>query len=156
LQWLATPPDAEKRAAGTIMFARYRAIKCDGAMLERQHDKPRAAPNYLKRRTFLEGKALIDAAHVATRRLYCDVLAFWRRCRRRSCRRHRACRGDASRCFVRGVIHVAPSRRIRAQEQVIAGGPRRLPPASHIEWQVRRNDFVSLARREIGIERADR
>ena len=43
------------------------------------------APNYEKRRTFVEGRALVDAAHVATYRLYCDVLALWRRCSRSPC-----------------------------------------------------------------------
>src|ERR1700719_2531710 len=40
-----------------------------------RNKKPPKQPNYLKRRTFAEGKAQVDAAHVATWRLYCEVLA---------------------------------------------------------------------------------
>ena len=43
--------------------------------------------NFLKRRSFEQGKAEIDAAHIATQRLYCDALRFWRRCSLRPCKR---------------------------------------------------------------------
>jgi hypothetical protein len=46
---------------------------------------------------------------------------------------------------MRGLIFVPPSQRLRARRQVIAGGPRRIAPASHIEWVIRRADFVSVA-----------
>jgi hypothetical protein len=100
--------------------------------------------DFLKRRTFAQGKAETDAAHAATQRLYCDVLRFWRRCARRDCRRHRRCCGDPANCLGRGSIFVPASRRLRAQRDVIAGGPRRLAPARHIEWFVRRSDFRSV------------
>ena len=48
-------------------------------------------PPYLKRRTFEEGRAQADAAHVATCRLYCDALDLWRGCAKPRCRRHRCC-----------------------------------------------------------------
>jgi hypothetical protein len=35
-------------------------------------------------------------------------------------------------------MFVPPSRRQRARREVIAGGPRGVPPTSHMEWQVRR------------------
>jgi hypothetical protein len=37
-----------------------------------------------------------------------------------------------------------PSLRRRAQQQVIAGGPRRVPLASHVEWTVRRTEISEL------------
>jgi hypothetical protein len=46
---------------------------------------------------------------------------------------------------MRGLFRVPPSQRLRAQQEVIAGGPRRIAPATHIEWCVRRNDFASVA-----------
>jgi hypothetical protein len=101
-------------------------------------------PDFLKRRNLAQGKAEIDAAHAATQRLYCDALRFWRRCARRDCRRHRRCCGDPAKCLGRGSIFVPQSRRQRAQKDVIAGGPRRVAPARHIEWSVRRTDFRSL------------
>jgi len=100
--------------------------------------------NFLKRRSFEQGRSEIDAAHVATRRLYCDVLRFWRSCARRSCKRHRRCCGDATKCLLRGSLRLPPSRRLWAQKKVIAGGPRRIPPARHVEWLVRRTDFSSV------------
>jgi hypothetical protein len=111
---------------------------------------PPAKQNFHKRRSFEQGNAEIDAAHVATRRLYCDALRFWRRCGQGACKRHRRCCGDASLCLLRGLIFVWPSRRLRAQQKVIAGGSRRIPPATHFEWTVRRNDFKSVVSWDLG------
>jgi hypothetical protein len=99
---------------------------------------------FLKRRSFEQGRVLVDAAHVATHRLYCDVLAFWRRCGLRSCKRHRRCLGEPRQCLLRGLPFVPPSRRLKAQQEVIAGGPRRIPPSSHVEWQVRRSALKTV------------
>jgi hypothetical protein len=100
--------------------------------------------NFLKRRSFEQGKAEIDAAHVATHRLYCDVLRLWRRCSRPACKRHRCCLGEPTGCFVRALPFVPPSQRLTAQKQVIAGGPRRIAPATHIEWTVRRTELATV------------
>jgi len=40
--------------------------------------------------------------------------------------------------------YVPPSQRLNAQQQVIAGGPRRIAPATHIEWTVRRTELAKL------------
>jgi hypothetical protein len=40
---------------------------------------------------------------------------------------------------------VPPSQRLKAQKQVIAGGPWRLAPATHAEWTVRRAAIADLA-----------
>jgi hypothetical protein len=96
-------------------------------------------PPYLKRRTFEQGRAEVDAAHVATCRLYCDALDLWRRCAKPLCRRHRCCLGEPTGCFVRGLPTVSARRRLEAQKEVIAGGPRRIAPATHIEWTMRRS-----------------
>ena len=114
-------------------------------------NKPKSVKGqFLKRRTFEQGKAEVDAAHVATARLYCDALRFWRRCGLRPCQRHRRCTGDALDCLGAGHYLVPPSQRRRAQKQVIAGGPRRTPPAAHIEWTVRRNSFTEIVRWQLG------
>ena len=113
-------------------------------------NKPPSKQDYHKRRTFEQGKAEIDAAHVATQRLYCEVLRFWRRCARRGCKRHRRCCGAPSGCLLRGLMFVPRSQRLRAQQHVIAGGPRRIAPATHIEWFVRRTDFTSVASWKLG------
>jgi hypothetical protein len=106
--------------------------------------------DFLKRRSFEQGKAEVDAAHRATQRLYCDALRFWRHCDRPSCRRHRHCLGDPTHCLGRGHFRVPPSKRLRAQQEVIAGGARRIAPATHVEWTVRRVPFFDLMKWAFG------
>jgi hypothetical protein len=108
-------------------------------------NKPSNKQNFLKRRSFEQGRAELDAAFLATQRLYCDVLEFWRGCALRSCKRHRRCCGAPGQCLLRGLVRVPPSRRLKARNDVIAGGPRRIAPATHVEWSTRRADFKSVA-----------
>jgi hypothetical protein len=107
-------------------------------------NKPPDKQNFLKRRTFEEGRALVGAAHSTTHRLYCDALSLWRRCSKRSCRRHRRCCGEPTGCLLRGLPYVPPSRRRNAQQAVIAGGPRRVAPATHTEWSIRRTALETV------------
>ena len=83
-----------------------------------RNNKPPKQPNFLKRRTFAEGKAQVDAAHLATWRLYCEALAFWRRCPSAVCKRHRRCTGEPAGCLIRGL----PQRAARGTAQGGAGG----------------------------------
>lgn len=106
--------------------------------------KPGERGNYLKRRTFEEGKKQIDDAHYATHRLYCDLFGFWRGCKLRMCKRHRRCIGEATICLMRGLPKVPMARQRLAKKEVIAGGLRRLPPASHVERTVRESDIEQL------------
>jgi hypothetical protein len=99
-----------------------------------------AKKDFLKRRSFEQGKAEIDAAHIATHRLYCDALKFWRQCAKRP----RRCVGEPTGCLMRGLPAVPPALRLKAQKEVIAGGPRRLAPATHIEWSIRRSELATL------------
>jgi hypothetical protein len=99
---------------------------------------------FLKRRSFAQGKQLADDAHAATWRLYCEVFAFWRSCRLKPCKRHRRCRGEPASCLMRGLPAVTAAEREAAQKAVIAGGPRRIKPASHIEYVVRRQPLMLL------------
>ena len=109
-----------------------------------RRDQPPAKKDFLKRRSFEQGKAEIDAAHIATHRLYCDALKFWRQCAKRRCKRHRRCVGEATGCLMRGLPAVPPALRLKAQKEVIAGGKRRIPPATHIEWSIRRSELATL------------
>jgi len=113
-------------------------------------NQPASAPNYSKRRTFGQGRALVDAAHVATYRLYCDVLALWRRCPKQPCRRHRRCAGEPTGCLMRNLPFVPQAERLKAEKEVISGGPRRVPPATHIEWQVRRTALAAVVSWALG------
>ena len=107
-------------------------------------ETPPRRQNFLKRRSFEEGRALVDAAHVATHRLYCDAFGFWRRCSWRTCKRHRRCGGEPVGCSMRGLPSVPEAQRLKAQQEVIARGTRCVPPATHIEWSVRRNALATV------------
>ena len=106
--------------------------------------KPPTEKAFLKRRTFQQGKALADDAHAATWRLYCEVLGFWKSCRSRLCKRHRRCCGEPAACLMRGLVLTPPAARDAAQKAVIAGGPRKLRPATHMEYVVRRQPLPLL------------
>jgi hypothetical protein len=47
-------------------------------------------------------------------------------------------RGDPFPCLRRGLLTVPPQRLEEPKSEVIAVGPRRLPPATHAEWNIRR------------------
>jgi hypothetical protein len=99
---------------------------------------------FLKRRTFEQAKAEVDAAHIATQQLYCDALAFWRQCRLRVCQRHRRCIGQPTNCLMQRLKSVPQAERLKAEKEVIAGGKQRVLPVTHIEWTVRRTELSSL------------
>lgn len=99
---------------------------------------------FLKRRTVEQGLKLADDAHAAVWRLYCDVFRFWRSCRNKPCKRHRRCCGESARCLMNKLPSVPPDERPKAQDGVIAGGPRRIPPASHMEYLVRRRPLYAV------------
>jgi hypothetical protein len=103
------------------------------------HDK-----HFTKRRSVDDGIKLADAAHAATWRLYCDVLQLWRACPNKPCRRHRRCHGEPAACLMRGLPTVPPEQRLAAAAEVVKGGPRRLAPATHMEWLVRREPLPML------------
>jgi hypothetical protein len=102
-------------------------------------DKPANDRNFTKRRSAEEGRALIDAAHRATHRLYCDALRRWLACPSRPCRRHRRCCGEATACVNRALPAIAQAQLAAARREVIAGGPHGVPPQTHIEWVIRRS-----------------
>jgi hypothetical protein len=106
--------------------------------------KPPNEKQFTKRRPLEAGLVLADAAHVATWRLYGEVLRLWRACRLKKCRRHRRCLGEPAACLLRGLPVVTPEQRFEAAKAVMAGGPRRIPPATQFEWKVRREPLPAL------------
>jgi len=107
-------------------------------MAKRRKRKSGRRRLYNKRLTPDEQVAQREAAFAAIRRLYAETLPLWRACGRGHCRRHRRCFGAADGCLTRGWPLMPPERQKLAFEQVKAGGPRRLPPATHTEWHLRR------------------
>ncbi len=51
---------------------------------------------------------------------------------------------------MRALPFVPPAQRLKAQQEVIAGGPRRLAPATHMEWSLRRTALVTLMSWDLG------
>jgi hypothetical protein len=78
-----------------------------------------------------------EAAFAAIRRLYCEALPLWRTCAKSHCRRHRACRGDGEACLPRTWRAMPADVQQRTCELVRRGGPRRVRPATHMEWSLR-------------------
>ena len=113
--------------------------------MTKSRNKDSNEKRFTKRRTVDGGIGLADAAHRATWRLYCDVLKFWRTCKVKRCRRHRRCAGEPASCLMRGLPAVPPQQRTAATAEVIKGGPRRIAPATHMEWVVRRQPLPMLA-----------
>jgi hypothetical protein len=91
-----------------------------------------------KRLTPDEQAARRDAAFAAIRNLYGEALPLWRFCGRGTCRRHKLCAGDVRLCLERGWPRLPPELQVEAHHAVMRGGPRRLAPETHTEWQLRR------------------
>jgi hypothetical protein len=89
-----------------------------------------------KRSTPDEQEAQREAAFAAIRALYRQSLPLWRACGRGRCRRHRGCFGDSD-CLTRAWPLLPEAAQEAAHALVIAGGPRRRPPANHVEWMLR-------------------
>ena len=100
--------------------------------------KPGRRGLYNKRLAPGEQEARREAAFAAIRRLYAEVLPLWSFCQRGYCRRHKQCNGkDVLACLQRGWLQMPPEVQTRAFREVIVGGPRRVPSASHVEWDLR-------------------
>ncbi len=95
--------------------------------------KPPNDHNVNKRSTPPQRAALADAAQAVTARLYADVLEFWT-----ICRRHRRCAGEVMACLRRNMPTVAEHNHEAARSWVMLGGRKRIAPANHVEWAMRR------------------
>jgi hypothetical protein len=93
---------------------------------------------YSKRTTPQQEAAQREIAFAAIRLLYREVLPLWRTCRRGLCRRHRRCCGEVRGCLARGWPLLSQAQQEMAFAQVKHGGPRRVPPATQLERQLRR------------------
>jgi hypothetical protein len=57
---------------------------------------------------------------------YCHAFALWRRCRSKSCRRRRACAGDAHACLKRALARVPQPMQSRARQKILDATPRNI------------------------------
>jgi hypothetical protein len=60
------------------------------------------------------------------RRRYCNAFALWRICWRKTCRRARACRGDANACLKQALARVPREVQWRARQDVLDRTPRNI------------------------------
>ena len=95
--------------------------------------------NLHKRHTAAQITARRNAAIAALCRIYCDVVALWRGCTNKRCKRHRRCCGEPWPCLQRGKAGVPRGRYPKILAEVGAGGPRRVPPLNNLELQMRRD-----------------
>ncbi|MGA8611404.1 MAG: hypothetical protein WB760_06750 [Xanthobacteraceae bacterium] len=54
---------------------------------------------------------------------YCKAFALWKTCRRKPCRRHRACSGDQNACLKRALDRVPHDIQWRARQDIIEATP---------------------------------
>ena len=106
-------------------------------MKKRRKGKSSRRGLFFKRSTPDEQVAQREIAFAAIKRLYAESLPLWRVCGRGFCRRHQRCGGEAVKCMTRAWPLVPPEVQRRAYEEVMRGGPRRLPPATHLEQHLR-------------------
>ena len=100
----------------------------------RKRQKPR--PHFFKHISQEERRALREAAFAAIKKLYAACLPLWRHCRRGACRRHKICAGGDG-CLKRAWPLLTEEVQDAAFHQVMAGGPRRIPPATAVERELR-------------------
>jgi hypothetical protein len=93
---------------------------------------------YNKRLTRDEQVAQREVAFDAIRRLYAEALPLWQFCGRGFCRRHQTCSGEVRPCLKRAWPLFPPALLETAHALARAGGPRRLPASTHVEWLLRR------------------
>jgi hypothetical protein len=77
------------------------------------------------------------AAFTAIRKLFAAVVPLWPGCRRASCRRHHRCHGDFRPCLKRNWPLLSSAAQKAAHIEVMRGGPRRLPPRTRSELELR-------------------
>ena len=102
--------------------------------------KSRDHPHTPKRLTPEQESVQRKAAFAAIRALFCQVTQPWQSCRRSYCRRHRCCIAEAGpgACLKRHWPLLTPAAQKAAHIDVIKGGPRRVRPQTHTEWDLRR------------------
>jgi hypothetical protein len=77
------------------------------------------------------------AAFTAIRKLFAEVVPLWASCGRGQCRRHRHCAGKIRPCLARSWPLLSSAAQNAAHNEVMKGGPRRLPAKTRSEWELR-------------------
>jgi hypothetical protein len=88
-----------------------------------------------------EFRARFDAEKISLQRHYCTLFEFWRSCRGKSCRRARACAGDAAACLRRSVGRIARHRQFVARQQLLRASPKNLAAPESAARAIMPNSF---------------
>jgi hypothetical protein len=79
----------------------------------------------VKLKPLTHARRLAKEAELQARR-YCAAFTLWRRCRRKDCRRHRACGGDAHLCLKRALDRVPQPLHAQARRKILEATPRNI------------------------------
>jgi hypothetical protein len=86
----------------------------------------KAAPKRKPKVSPMEYAARFAIEKALQQRRYCNAFALWRTCRRRSCRRHCTCGGDANACLRRALGRVPHQVQWRARQDILEATPRNI------------------------------
>jgi hypothetical protein len=78
---------------------------------------------------------------ILQQRRYCDAFALWRSCRHKTCRRHRACTGDAHTCLQRAFGRVPHSVQWRVRQDILDATPHNIGSPERKARQLMPLDF---------------
>ena len=97
----------------------------------------------------LKYAARFAAEKALQQRRYCDAFALWRSCKRKGCRRHRRCCGDANACLAQAVaLDRVPHRQAwRTRQDILEATPRNIGAPERAARQCMPLDFY-LERRK--------
>jgi hypothetical protein len=133
--YFSSPRCAGRRGAKARRESGFEQAK--GLMSKRRKKKRGRRGQWYKRLTPEEETEQREIAFAAIRQLYAESLPLWRFCRRGHCRRHKKCNGEVRPCLKRCWAQTPEPQQNLAWHQVIAGGPRHIAPATHLERALR-------------------
>jgi hypothetical protein len=135
----ASAPSTILRSLRSLGWSPFPARAGQDANKEKPMPILSARVNLNKRHTPEQKRQLRDAAYFALYRVYCDVIAAWRSCAKKSCKRKQRCCGDPAACIDRAWPKVRVGARRQIHAAVCAGGPMRVAPVNNLELEMRRD-----------------
>jgi len=112
--------------------------------------RPRAATQKTKTRKPKTRKPKLTPAQYAARfaaekalqqRRYCNAFGLWRDCRRKACRRHGACQGNAKACLARAIDRIPRAVQWQARADVLKVTPKNIGAPERAARQFMPRDF---------------
>lgn len=98
-------------------------------------------PRRLPKHTAAQFATRFEAEKARQQRRYCEAFRLWLTCRNRSCRRHRACKGDSGACLKRAVDMIPRETQRRVRQAVLEASPASLGAPERAARQCMPRDF---------------